>query len=558
MEQEVGDMNVSSPHLPAVKVAVVSSYTVDLIVRDAAQQLKNSGSEVEWFVTPFGQYRQEILSNESALLKFQPNVILIALHGPELVENSLEISDLLMAASSRFATSTILVHNCALLLPLPMKFLEWNSDRSVRRAAAEVNVALSQLVSKLPNVHLLDLEELVSRYGAEKMYDARLYYLAKMQFSPFGTQAIATQLAWALLAIGGRRKKCLILDLDNTLWGGILGEDGVEHLRLSSDGEGKAFHDFQRHILALTTTGTILAICSKNDETPALQAMDSHPDMILRKEHFAAIRINWLDKSQNIRSIAEELNIGLDALVFLDDSPQERELVRIELPAVTVPDLPNDPSAYPAFLASLPYFETFSVTEEDASRRVMYAQERQRKEIQEGAKSVEEALMSLQIKVLVQSASAFTIPRIAQLTQKTNQFNLSTKRYTEAEIRALSSDPHCIVLCVSASDRLGDSGIVGVAILKTDTSPATIDTLLMSCRVLGRGIEQALVSVMQTIAQRHGTTTLAAEYVPTKKNGMVKKFLTENGFVSLNDQNKFVLEKSGEVPRWIKVQYEEF
>jgi FkbH-like protein len=529
-----------------VKIACLSSYTIDFLPRETDKRLADFGLYADWYIAPFNQYQQEILDPQSRLKEFQPDIILIALGQKECLSGPEGVTQLISTASIKYPAAIILVHNCALLQPEPIQFLEWNSPASVRLLAAQINCKLAQTAQKLPNVNVLDLESLLQRYGSDKMFDPRFYYLAKMQYSAFGTEKIAQQLASAIAAVAGKRKKCLVLDLDGVLWGGIIGEDGLEHIKLSNDGEGRAFYDFQKMLEKLYKTGTILAVCSKNDERTAMEAIRSHPYMVLREDKFAAFHINWDDKAKNIRAIAEELNLGLDSFVYLDDSPHERELVRKLLPEVTVLDLPEDFSEYPGFLAGLPFFELFSVTPEDSGRTKMYVQERQRAKLKKDAISLDEFIASLGIKIYVNKADAFAIPRIAQLTQKTNQFNLSVRRYTDTEINVLNNNPLWIVLYVSASDRLGDYGIVGVAIIELHDRKARLDTFLMSCRALGRSIENAF---------------LTAEYIPTNKNTMIEGFFLNNGFTT-SENNLFIFDLKGKndkelkFPKWVTVEHE--
>ena len=539
-----------------MKIALLSSYTADLLPKEIDKYLEPGGIVTQWYIAPFNQYMQEILAPESSLKKFTPDVILLALDFDEFISASDKLSELLSTASAQFSSAAIIVHNCAMLQPEPMQLLEWNTPDSKRLLASKINCKLAELAQSLPNIYVLDLEYLVLKYGSENLFDPRFYYSAKVQFSLFGIQKVAEQLVTALLSISGRRKKCMVLDLDNTLWGGIIGEDGIEHINLSNDGTGKAFYDFQKNIEKLRNTGTVLAICSKNDKEIALEVINNHPYMVLREEKFAALRINWNDKVSNIKSIAQELNLGLDSFVYFDDSPHEREVVRTLLPEVTVPDLPEDFSEYPRFLSGLPYFEAFSYTTEDSLRGQMYVQERQRKDLKRSSGSLDAFLKTLAIRVSIKKADNFTIPRIAQLTQKTNQFNLTTRRYTESDIREFSNNPSWWVLSASTSDKLGDSGIVGVAICEIDEDTVRLDTFLMSCRVLGRGVEQAFLMAVLEISKKANMKTCAAEYIQTKKNGMAGDFLQSNGFALRDDYYMRDLRKAREFPDWIEVEYE--
>jgi FkbH-like protein len=345
-------------------------------------------------------------------------------------------------------------------------------------------------------------------------------------------EALAEHYCRLLRAFVGLRKKCIVLDLDNTLWGGILGEDGSDHLQLSDDGPGKAFHDMQRILLDYYETGTLLAICSKNDELLALSAIREHPGMLLRPNHFAAMRINWQSKADNLRQIAAELNLGLDSFVFLDDSELERAEVRRLVPAVTTPELPADPSDYPAFVAQLPYFDALSTTEDDRHRSQMYVEDRERRTLAQTSDSLEDFLLGLNIQVVVRRSDRQLVPRLAQLSQRTNQFNLTTRRYTESDLMALLENQNWRLYGVLASDRIGDSGISGAAFVQVDPAAATarLDTFLVSCRVLGRGIESAFLAGVCSNLQASGLATLLAEYLPSEKNGVAREFLPNHGF----------------------------
>jgi FkbH-like protein len=537
-----------------MKIALLSSYTADLFPGEVDKRMPAYGLTAEWYVAPFNQYRQEILSPDAPSKKFQPSIVLLLLNDEELLSFAPEsLRDLLEQASKGFPASTVLVNTCTSVRAQAMRLLEWNTPDSRRIQAARINLALADAAQALRNVFVLDHERVVATYGGERMFDPRYYYLAKMQYSGFGLQKIAEQAAMAIAAIAGVRKKCLVLDLDNTLWGGVLGEEGMEHIRLSNDGEGKAYFDFQQQLLRYFRTGTILAICSKNDEDIALDAIERHPFMVLRKEHFAAWRINWVDKVTNMRAIADELNLGLDSFVYLDDSPHERNFVRSAIPEITVPDLPADASAYPGFAAAMPYFETFTVTAEDTERGKSYVEERKRSEIHRTASSVDEFLSSLNIRVSVRPADEFTYPRVAQLTQKTNQFNLTTRRYTEGDIRSRAADTRWKVLYATASDTIGDSGIVGAALVELRDRVARLDTFLVSCRVLGRGIEQAFLAEVEQAAKDAGCDVLHAEYIPTKKNGMAKDFLSASGFVREGERYVYDLGRQISFPSWIQV-----
>jgi FkbH-like protein len=352
----------------------------------------------------------------------------------------------------------------------------------------------------------------------------------------------------------------LAVDLDGTLWGGVIGEDGPDGVRLGSEYPGAAYRSLQRAILDLHRRGVVLAICSKNNPPEALEMIERHPSMLLRREHFAAVRINWVDKAQNLREIAAELNVGVDAVALLDDSPVEREWVRGQLPEVTVIELGGDPLGYADTLRLAPVFERISVTEEDRARGRYYAEEGRRKELERSAASLEDFYRSLELKVEVEEVGPQTLARAAQLTQKTNQFNLTTRRYTEAELGELASSPESRVYTLRAADRFGDSGIVGVAITRRENGSCEIDALLMSCRVIGRTIETAFLATIADEAGRAGAERLAGWFLPTAKNAPASGFYGSHGFERVAEDEgatRWELDLAGSTPAcppWIDLR----
>jgi FkbH-like protein len=540
-----------------MKIAVLSSYTIDLVVNKADELLGNAQIKAEWYVGPFGQWRQELLSNDSKLKTFDPDILLLYLDDAEILANPDEVLSLLKASTDARPSCSHLVANCVPLFRSTLSMLEWNTRGSRRYRAASFNCRLSDLACELANLKVLDLQQLIEQCGRESMVDARFFYMAKMPFSTDGIEKVAGQLATAIKAIAGKRAKCIVVDLDGTLWGGIIGEDGIDRIRLGFDGESKAWLDLQKHLLELHTSGILLAICSKNDEEQALAAIDQHPHMLLRRSHFSAWRINWLDKVTNIRSLANELNIGLDSLILLEDSAHERELVRALLPEVRVPDMPADPSNFAEFVCTLPDVETFFLSDEDLRRNDLYQQERNRKEAGLLYTSLEDFLASLKIEVKLEDASSFNIPRMAQLVEKTNQFNLTNRRYSEKELKSFAASADWSLLGLSVSDRLGDSGLVGVAILERKGKAARLDTFLLSCRVLGRGIEQAFMAAIRQRAKSQGFQIMTADYIPSGKNSVAKDFLPQCKFAPDNGYLSADLNASFKPPTWITIAHGE-
>ena len=339
-----------------------------------------------------------------------------------------------------------------------------------------------------------------------------------------------------------KRKKCLVLDLDNTLWGGVLGEDGIEGIQVDGDYPGKAYHYWQEGLKELERNGVILAICSKNNQID-VEALFAAREMPLTLSDFACLRINWTDKTTNIREIAYELNIGLDSFMFVDDNPTERELIRQQLPMVAVPEWPSQPYELPIFYNQLveDYFSVYTLTDEDKSKTEQYRQNANRALAQTQYSNMEDFLRSLEMRLTIAPATDITIPRIAQMTQKTNQFNLTTKRYAEADIHSLL-DNGAQIWTLDVADRFGDNGITGLIILKPENG-WIIDTLLMSCRVLGKGIEEAFFK--NVIGRYKGA--LKAQYIPTAKNGQVADFYERMGLKLEEMNNEGVKEYSAQI-----------
>ncbi|HXS11121.1 MAG TPA: HAD-IIIC family phosphatase, partial [Acidobacteriaceae bacterium] len=337
-----------------------------------------------------------------------------------------------------------------------------------------------------------------------------------------------------LAAARGRSAKCLVLDLDNTLWSGVIGDDGLEGIVLGQGSEiGEAHLELQRYALSLTERGIILAVCSKNDEANALAPFTSHPEMILKREHIACFVANWTDKATNLRSIAKQLNIGLDALVFVDDNPAERAIVRQEIPAVHVPELPDEPSAFVFTLAAAGYFEALHLTGDDRARASQYQANAERDRLKDSATDMDSYLQSLRMTLTAAPFDSLNLQRIVQLINKTNQFNLMTERLTEPEVLARMNDPRWLTLYARLTDRFGDNGLIAILMARVEGTDAIIETFLMSCRVLGRGVEQACLNTLAAAAQSHGAKRLIGQYRATEKNNMVRDLYPTLGFTGI-------------------------
>ncbi len=409
----------------------------------------------------------------------------------------------------------------------------------------KLNYLLMQGCQEAKNTFLIDLDALQTALGRSTFADPKLYYVAKMPISLAALPAAAKLVVDVVRSLQGAVKKCLVLDLDNTLWGGVIGDDGLSGIQIGELGTGHAFSDFQKWLKELKDRGILLTVCSKNNEDTAKEPFEKHPEMVLRLEDFSMFVANWEDKARNIRTIQQALNIGMDSMVFLDDNPFERELVRTMIPEITVPELPEDPALYLQYLRGLDLFETASYSREDAGRTEQYREKAQRAAFEAAFQSYDDYLEALQMRASAAAFDPFHYPRIAQLTQRSNQFNLRTVRYTEAEIEALAQDDSRIGLYFTLKDKFGDHGLISVVVLeKQPEDTLFISEWLMSCRVLKRGMEEFIVDKILSVAAQQGFRRVVGEYIPTPKNAMVKDLYEQLGFARL-ENGRFQAEVSG-------------
>lgn len=394
-----------------------------------------------------------------------------------------------------------------------------------------LNLKLTELCRSVPGLYICDLSSLQNQIGKDALFNPSIYVNTEMVINVDALPRLAQSTLSILIALKGKLKKCLVLDLDNTLWGGVIGDDGLENIQIGSLGIGKAFTEFQYWIKKLKERGIILAVCSKNTEAIAKEPFEKHPDMVLRLEDFALFVANWENKADNIRRIRQVLNIGFDSMVFLDDNPFERNLVRTHIPEITVPELPEDPACYLEFLYTQNLFETVSFSEEDIKRTDQYRVEARRISDKMNFMNEADFLKSLDMKSDIQSFNPYNIPRVAQLSQRSNQFNLRTVRYTEDDVVRLANSDSYHPFTFSLEDKYGDNGLICVVVLRADSSRcAFIETWLMSCRVLKRGMEHFVLNEIVKFTKEHGFRFLQGEYIPTPKNGMVANHYKELGF----------------------------
>lgn len=460
---------------------------------------------------------------------------------PPVKYNSSLVGDEIDACLHEFAfvmdkvspNKNVIAFTMELLYAVPFN----NSDFAVRQAIERYNAGLFEAATTYSNLKVIDFGEFTRQYPIDELLDWKFYFLSQMGLNPRLANDFKVWFTKKLDQIALKRKKCLVLDLDNTLWGGILGEDGIDGIKIGGDYPGKAFLYFQKALLELSKNGVILTVCSKNNELDVLELWEKSPCNVLKKEHLAAYRINWQNKATNIKELSEELNLGLDSFVFVDDNPTERELIRKMLPMVAVPDFPKQPYDIPLFFKSLveDYFKVYTVTVEDRAKTEQYRANAQRNQASKAFTNYDDFLESLDIQIAIEKANEFNLPRIAQMTQKTNQFNLTTHRYTDADLKTKIAEGWKI-WCMSVSDRFGDNGITGCLILDGNE----IDTLLLSCRILGKGIEFAFVKRVLGLLKDGGFDSVEASYIPTAKNAQVKDFYDKCGFRCISEDENGV------------------
>lgn len=410
-----------------------------------------------------------------------------------------------------------------------------SNDFCVTQSVNVFNDSAIRIANERNNVKIVDFQSFTNNFIRSELIDWKYYFISQMGINPKLAPAFRKWWKRQMDILELKRKKCLVLDLDNTLWGGVLGEDGIDGIKIGGDYPGKAYSHFQKALNNLAKSGVILTVCSKNNETDVIDAWAKNPFMTLKKDNFATYRINWQDKATNITGIAHELNIGLDSMVFIDDNPTERELVRQMLPMVEVPEFPSQPYMLPAYFSSLveKYFRVYAITKEDIEKTAQYKANAARETERQKFSDYGDYLKSLGINIKIMPVDNFNIQRIAQMTQKTNQFNLTTKRYSDIEIKQMS-EHGMRIWCISVSDRFGDNGITGAIFVNAKVE---IDNLLLSCRILGKGIENAFIKSILNLLKQDGFIEVRSSYIPTAKNQQVANFYENCGFTMTSEND---------------------
>ena len=534
---QIVEGNGAAPGQKPLRIAVLRSYTVETIEPVLKLRLLLEGYRPEFFFGDYNQFVQEVLNPSSGLYPFRPDVVLILARIEELlpdfvddfgnkpytewesaVRRGVDQLSVLAETIERRLSAPLIIQNMTPPRDLYWGIYDAQNPEGQSLLVHHFNRALTETLKSRKSAFIWDFNRFLQSKGYENVYDPKMWYLSKNPFKQSIYPQLADDLLRTLFSALGKGKKCVVLDLDNTLWGGVAGEDGLEGIRLGGDYPGNCYRDFQKELLKLYHRGVILAVNSKNNEEDALHIIDNHPDMVLRRKHFAAVQINWNDKADNLKALARSLNIGLDSMIFIDDSPAECERIRRECPECEVICLPEKPYLIPRVLNASLGIENIRLTEEDQKKGEMYRAQAVREQFQKGFDNLDDFLKSLEIEVQIEAATHFSIPRIAQLTQKTNQMNLTTRRYTEANIQAFVDDPNTFVFSVSSKDRFGDNGIIGVFIIKVSGEECVIDTFLLSCRVIGRGIERSMIAFIADFSGKRGAKRLSGEFIPTSKN----------------------------------------
>ena len=532
-----------------IKIAVLSSFTLGGFREALLVKCAEEGISPKIYLGGYNQYNQEILDPASPLYAFHPDLVILMLdtrtiagehylqpyamtddQRREWVKKTLEMITSLVEKVQKGTSARVIVNNFEVPTHSPLGIIENRTPFGFRDSVEALNAELREEFRAKSSVFLFDYESFSSRLGKENVLDWTMYYLGDIRISPQVIPRLCDGYIPYIRAMLSMTKKCLVLDLDNILWGGIIGEDGMAGIKLGPTPEGSPFLEFQKYVLSLYHRGVILAVNSANNPDDALEVFRKHPYMVLKEEHFASLKINWDDKISNMKAIAEEIEIGVDSLVFIDDSTMNREIVRQALPEVTVVDVPQDPALYLKTLQDLRVFDSLQLTEEDKKRGQMYAEQRKRVEFQGVVGDITEYLKALGQVVTLENLNQMNLPRISQLTQKTNQFNTTTRRYLEGDVKKMVDSGKFLVVGIRVQDKFGDSGLTGVAIVEKGGEKWRIDDLLLSCRVIGRKVEDALLAYIMEQARSGGAKTLVGEFIPTKKNAPAKDFYRTRNF----------------------------
>lgn len=536
---------------PKFKMALLGDTATQLLAVALQGESVARGLAMELYEAEYNQVERQLLDSTSELYQFDADIIVIFQSTHKLAEHhslltqeqqAIMADDRLSFVSTIcenpvFSGKRIIYFNYPEIEDTVFGSYANKVTSSLTYQVRKINYELMGMSQKYPNLFVCDIAGLQNKLGRDVMFAPNVYVSTEMVLSVDAIPYVASRLMDIVAAVRGHFKKCLILDLDNTLWGGVIGDDGLEGIQLGHGlGIGKAFTEFQMWVKKLRQRGIIICVASKNNEDTAKEPFVKHPDMVLRLDDIAVFQANWETKVDNIRTIQGILNIGFDSMVFLDDNPFERNMVRENIPGITVPELPEDPGEYLEYLYGLNLFETASYSGADKDRTKQYQVEAQRVSLQKTFTDEADFLKSLNMVSKVSGFTKFNTPRVAQLSQRSNQFNLRTVRYTEANIEALAADTKVIDLSFTLEDKFGDNGLIAVVIMKEQNAETLfVDTWFMSCRVLKRGMENFTLNIMVEAAKEKGYKRIIGEYLPTSKNKMVENHYAHLGFTHVVD-----------------------
>jgi FkbH-like protein len=529
--------------------------------------------KVQTAVAPYGQVQQVLIKEDNVLWEDEFDFAIIWTQPQSLFEsfnlalNYKKVSiDKLLAEVDEFCSLVIKFADKVKYIFLPiwvlpsyhrgLGMLNMRNGVGIKNMLMRMNLRLSESSDKTKNLYMLDTQRWIE-LSDEDAFNPKLWYMGKIAFGNDVFKESVRDIKTALRGISGFSKKLIILDLDDTLWGGIVGDDGWENLKLGGHNPiGEAFVDFQKELKSLTNRGVILGIVSKNEESTALEAINKHPEMVLKEDDFAGWKINWNDKAQNIVDLVSELNLGLQSTVFIDDNPVERARIRETLPEIFVPDWPEDKMLYAKALLTLACFDSPSVSNEDLMRSKMYIIKRQRDDLKAGVGSIDEWLKTLEIKVKIEELNEANLPRTAQLLNKTNQMNLSTRRMSELELTDWVAQKNNKLWTFRVSDKFGDSGLTGIVSIQIEDKKAKIIDYVLSCRVFGRKVEETMLYIATKYVKSIGLHEIYAEYLPTPKNKPCLNFWMKSGFSYYKPKNTFYWSTINEYPMPKQVQIE--
>lgn len=528
------------------KIAIVSNFTDDLLKKILIGLCAIEGFNFDVYAVPFKQYFFELKNKQSKLYTFKADITFIffdvnTYRNSEFIKDPSHLKETLADIESLCGASqgTVVINTC--IVPTDIQFGRLFKNSAIENVVQDFNVQIRDIEKKYVNVHILDTNRIVQKIGWDDVYDLRNLFAFYQPFTNDFLYLVSIEWFSYIKATLGKVYKCIVVDLDNTLWGKIVGEVGPMGIDLGSEYPGNAYIEFQRILLDFYDRGIILAINSRNNLSDVKEVFEKNPNMVLKEDHFAAIYANWETKADNLRNISKDLNIGLDSIVFIDDDEMNRDLVRTQLPEVLVPNFSVGPEEFPKILLNIDAFQTLTLTEEDKQRGGMYVAERKRKELQSIVPTVDEYLATLNIHINLKLNDLSCVARLAQMTQKTNQFNLTTKRSTESEMISLINNG-ALVYAAEVEDKFGSYGLTLAAIcIPESESTVLLDTFLMSCRVMGRKVEFAFFSAIVDHLQREGYKGMKGSFIQTEKNAPSESFLSDVGGVLIEEGDKAAL-----------------